>query len=259
MKSERVRFPGALGAELAARIDRPDAAARAWAVFAHCFTCSKDLKAANWISRALVERGFGVLRFDFTGIGESAGDFADTNFSSNLDDLVAATEFMSARSQPSRVLIGHSLGGAAVLAAAHRVPDAVAVATIAAPSTTAHLERSLLRITPELQDHDQARVRLGGREFTIKRQLLDDLQEHSLEAAVRKLDRALLVMHSPDDDVLSIEHAEKIFAMANQPKSFVALHGADHLLMRERDARYAADVLAVWAGSYLQSSSPATS
>ena len=183
MKSERVRFPGAFGAELAARIDRPEADTRAWAVFAHCFTCSKDLKAANWISRALVEKGIGVLRFDFTGIGESAGDFTDTNFSSNLDDLVAATEYMRSRQHPPRVLIGHSLGGAAVLAAAHRVPDAVAVATIAAPSTTVHLKQSLLRISPELEDREQAQVQLGGREFTIKRQLLDDLEQHSLETA----------------------------------------------------------------------------
>jgi len=250
MKSERVRFPGALGPELVARIDRPDTEPGKWAVFAHCFTCSKDLKAANWISRALVEQGIGVLRFDFTGIGESAGDFADTNFSSNLDDLVAATEFMRARQRPARVLIGHSLGGAAVLAAAHRVPDSVAVATIAAPSSTSHLKQSLLRIAPELEDREQAQVNLGGREFTIKRQLLEDLEEHSLEAAVGRLDRALLILHSPTDEVVGIEHAARIFQAARHPKSFVALDGAGHLLMRERDARYAADVLAVWAGRY---------
>jgi len=251
MKTERLKFPGAFGTELAARINQPDAEPRAWAIFAHCFTCSKDLKAANWISRSLVDRGIGVLRFDFTGIGESAGEFGETNFSSNLDDLVAAAEFLRSRGQAPRILIGHSLGGAAVLAAARRIPESVAVATIGAPSATSHLSKTLLRISPELSEKGEAEINLGGRTFNVKQQLLDDLEEHALASVIGELGRALLVLHSPVDAIVSIDHAARIYKTARHPKSFVSLDDADHLLMRERDARYVADVLAAWAGRYL--------
>jgi putative redox protein len=247
---ERVRFPGARGQQLAARIDRPADEPRAWALFAHCFTCSKDLKGARWISRALAEQGIGVLRFDFTGIGESEGDFSDTDFSSNLDDLVAAADFLRAAQRAPKILVGHSLGGAAVLAAAARIPEAVAVATLAAPSDPAHLGGTLLRLAPELERSGRAELTLGGRSFLIRRELLDDLAAQRLEPAIARLGRALLILHSPTDDTVGIEHAARIYQAARHPKSFVSLDDADHLLSRERDARYAATVLAAWASRY---------
>lgn len=247
----RFDFPNAAGEKLAGLCVEPAAGARAWALFAHCFTCSKDLKAVNWISRELVARGIAVLRFDFTGLGESDGDFADTNFTSNLDDLVAAADFMRERFAAPQILVGHSLGGAAVLAAARRVPESVAVATIGAPSDPAHLRETLDEAAPSLATEDATEVRLAGRRFTIRRQLLEDLGRHRLDEAVGGLKRALLVMHSPIDEIVGIDHAAAIYRAARHPKSFVSLDDADHLLMRERDARYAATVLAAWAGRYL--------
>jgi putative redox protein len=248
---ENVRFPGAHGQQLAARIDRPAGEPRAWALFAHCFTCSKDQKGARWISRALAGQGIGVLRFDFTGIGESEGDFAATDFSSNLDDLVAAADFLRGTHRAAQILVGHSLGGAAVLAAAARIPEAVAVATLAAPSDPEHLGRTLVRIAPELEHEGSAEVVLGGRSFRIRRRLLDDLAAQRLEPAITGLRRALLILHSPTDDSVGIEHAARIYQAARHPKSFVSLDGADHLLSRERDARYAASVIAAWASRYV--------
>lgn len=252
LDSTLVRFPGALGDDLAARVDRPEGEPRAWALFAHCFSCSKDLKVVPRISRALNERGVGVLRFDFTGLGESDGDFADTNFTSNLEDLLAAADYVRTELGPPRLLIGHSLGGAAVLATAARIEEAVAVATIGAPSDTGHLGRTILRSTPELKTRGEAEVTLGGRPFVVKRQLLDDLRGHNLEEAIGDLDRALLVFHSPVDEVVGIDHARRIYEAAKHPKSFVSLDDADHLLLRdEADARYVAEVLAAWASRYL--------
>ncbi len=252
IQSQRVTFPGAFGHQLAARLDRSDEPPKACALFAHCFTCSKDLKATARISRALVERGIAVLRFDFTGLGESEGDFADTNFSSNLEDLLAAVEYLRAHHQAPKLLIGHSLGGAAVLASAARVPETVAVATLGAPSDTAHLGEGILRSAPELEAKDEAEVVLAGRPFRIRRQLLDDLREQSVLSAVRRLDKALLILHSPVDEVVDVDHARRIFQAAKHPKSFVSLGDADHLLIRDpADARYVAEVLAAWAGRYL--------
>ncbi len=252
IKSQRVTFPGAFGHQLAARLDRSEQAPRACALFAHCFTCSKDLKATARISRALVERGIAVLRFDFTGLGESEGDFADTNFSSNLEDLLAAVEYMRANHQAPKLLIGHSLGGAAVLATAGRVPEAVAVATLGAPSDTGHLGEGILRSAPELEAADEAEVVLAGRPFRVRRQLIDDLAEQSVLAAVRKLGKPLLILHSPVDDVVDVDHARRIYQAAKHPKSFVSLDDADHLLLRDpADARYVAEVLAAWSGRYI--------
>ena len=251
--SERIRFPGALGGQLAARLDRPPHKPMAYVLFAHCFSCSKDLRAAGWISRALVARGLAVLRFDFTGLGESEGDFADTNFSSNLDDLVAAANYLRCNHEAPRILVGHSLGGAAVLAAADRIPESVAVATIAAPSDTTHLADTILRMAPDLSEQGEAEVRLAGRPFRIKMQLVDDLQDQRLTVAIQNLRRALLVLHSPVDEIVGVDHARRIFEAARHPKSFVSLDGADHLLLqRERDAHYVAEVLAAWAGRYLE-------
>ncbi|HSK80064.1 MAG TPA: alpha/beta fold hydrolase [Thermoanaerobaculia bacterium] len=253
MKSEHLRFPGAHGYELAARLESPVTTPSAYALFAHCFTCSKDLKAAGWISRALVQRGIAVLRFDFTGVGESEGDFAGTDFSSNVEDLVAAADFLRREREAPSFLIGHSLGGCAVLPAAVQIPEVRAVATIAAPSDTEHLRDTLVRLSPELEARGEAEVDLGGgRPFRIRRELLDNLSEDHLKEVLGNLHRALLILHSPVDRIVGIENAQRLYLMAKHPKSFVSLDTADHLLTDERDARYAGDVIAVWAERYLE-------
>lgn len=252
MKSEHLRFPGAHGQSLAARLDSPEGTPVAYALFAHCFTCSKDLKAAGWISRALVEKGIAVFRFDFTGIGESEGDFAGTDFSSNLDDLVAAADFLRKEREAPRLLVGHSLGGCAVLAAAERIPEALAVSTIGAPSDTAHLKDALVHLAPELEARGEAEVRLGGRPFKVRKELLDDLQEEHLRGVLERLHRALLIFHSPVDGVVGIDHARRLFELARHPKSFISLDSANHLLTEEADARFVGEMLATWAGRYLE-------
>lgn len=253
MKSEHLRFPGAHGHELAARLESPVTTPTAYALFAHCFTCSKDLKAAGWISRALVQRGIAVLRFDFTGIGESEGEFSGTDFSSNVEDLVAAADFLRREREAPSLLIGHSLGGCAVLPAAHKIPEVRAIATISAPSDTEHLRNTLVRLAPELEARGEAEIDLGGgRPFRIRRELLDDLTEDHLQEVVGTLRRALLILHSPVDNTVGIKHAQRLYLMAKHPKSFVSLETADHLLTVERDARYAGDVIAVWAERYLE-------
>lgn len=223
-----------------------------YALFAHCFTCSKDLKAVYWISRELAQRGVGVLRFDFTGLGESEGDFAETNFSSNLEDLVAAADFLRREYAAPSILIGHSLGGAAVLAAASKVPEARAVVTINATSNPASLARAISSRAPEIEARGEAEVVLGGRRFRVKQQFLDDLREQNLQEAINKLGRALLVLHSPTDGIVGIDHARRIFEAARHPKSFVVLDGADHLLMNPRDARYAATLISGWGSRYFE-------
>jgi putative redox protein len=254
MQRKRLKFPGAFGDELVGRLELPDpegSEPAAYALFAHCFTCSKDLKAAGWISRALVERGIAVFRFDFTGIGESEGDFADTDFSSNLDDLEAAADFLRREHRAPQILVGHSLGGAAVLAAAERITEARAVATIGAPSDTDHLRDTLIRQAPELEEKEEAEVTLGGRKFRIRQKLLQDLSQGSLTRAIGELGRPLLIFHSPVDEIVGIDHARRIYEAAKHPKSFVSLDDADHLLTDPRDARYVGQVLAAWAGRYV--------
>jgi uncharacterized OsmC-like protein/pimeloyl-ACP methyl ester carboxylesterase len=252
MKSEHLRFPGAQGQSLAARLDSPAGTPVAYALFAHCFTCSKDLKAAGWISGALNARGIAVLRFDFTGIGESEGDFAGTDFSSNVDDLVAAADFLRRERAAPSLLVGHSLGGCAVLAAAERIPEARAVSTIGAPSETEHLKQALVRIAPDLEARGEAEVHLGGRPFRVRRELLDDLTEDHLRGVLERLHKALLIFHSPVDNIVGIDHARRLFEMAKHPKSFISLDTANHLLSEERDARYVGEVLAVWAARYVE-------
>jgi uncharacterized OsmC-like protein/alpha/beta superfamily hydrolase len=252
MNSEHLRFPGARGQSLAARLDSPVGPPVAYALFAHCFTCSKDLKAAGWISSALIERGIAVFRFDFTGIGESEGDFAGTDFSSNVDDLVAAADFLRREREAPRLLIGHSLGGCAVLAAAERIPEARAISTIAAPSDTEHLKKALVHLAPDLEARGEVEVHLGGRPFRVRRELLEDLAEDHLRGVLERLHRALLIFHSPVDATVGIDHARRLFEMAKHPKSFISLDTANHLLSDERDARYVGDVLAVWAERYLE-------
>jgi len=251
--SDQVRFRGALGDELAARLERPDDEPAAYAIFAHCFTCSKDFRPVRRISRALVERGIGVLRFDFTGIGESAGEFADTNFSSNIEDLQAAADYLRENYRAPRLLIGHSLGGTAVLRMAGEVPEVVAVATIAAPSDTLQLRGKLLRWAPAVEKAGEAEFSLAGQTFRVRQQFLDDLSGQRVLSAVRRLRSALLILHSPVDDVVPIEHARRIYKAAPHPKSFVSLDQADHLLLRNpADTRYVAEVLAAWSSRYLE-------
>jgi putative redox protein len=252
MSTERLTFPGALGDALAARLDRPATAPRATALFAHCFTCSKDFKAVRRISQALIDEGIAVLSFDFTGLGESEGDFADTNFSSNVDDLEAAARFLEEGVGAPSLLIGHSLGGAAALAVAHRLDSVRAVASIAAPSDPAHLVSTLERAAPALGTSDEAEVTLAGRSFTIRRQLLEDLEAQRLTTLVRDLGRPLMIFHSPVDAIVGIEHAAALYQAARHPKSFVSLDTADHLLLNDpADAALVGSVMAAWAGRYL--------
>ena len=253
MNSKLVSFSSTRGHELAARWDYGSAPPRAVALFAHCFTCSKDLKAVRRISRALVDRGIGVLRFDFTGLGESEGEFGETNFTSNVEDLLAAAEYLRRGHGAPSLLIGHSLGGAAALVGASEIPECKAVATIGAPSSTRHLQHSLLASNPQLAEADEGTtVVLAGRRFRLQKQLIEDLGKDRVETSVGRLGRALLVLHSPVDDVVDIDHARRIYQAAKHPKSFVSLDSADHLLLQNpADARYAAEVLATWAGRYL--------
>ena len=256
-QTEKFTFVGSQGTELDARLDRPSHDPRGYALFAHCFTCSKDLIAASTISSVLVEAGIGVLRFDFTGLGSSDGDFANTNFSSNITDLTAAADALRERHRGPEILIGHSLGGAAVLAAAGagHIPEVRAVATIGAPADPAHAKCLLTAANIDaIAETGEAEVNLGGRSFTVRKQFLDDISGQNLEASIGSLDAGLLVLHSPDDETVSIDHAQRIFAAANHPKSLVAIDGAGHLLSDRSDARYVASLLATWVGRYLTGS-----
>lgn len=254
---ERVTFPGAQGGALAGRLHLPPTAPRAFAVFAHCFTCGKDVHAAVRVSAALAEAGIATLRFDFTGLGESEGDFAGTTFSGNVDDLVAACDWLRRTHQAPRLLVGHSLGGAAVIAAAARVPEVRAVATIAAPADPAHVRTLFGPRAAELEATGEAEVSLGGpRPFRIRRELLDDLARHESSDAVRELNRALLVLHAPADPIVPVDHARRLFEAARHPKSFVSLDGADHLLSRAEDARWTGGLIATWAARYLGADLP---
>ncbi len=254
--TEKVEFPGASGAPLSARLDLPVAPPIAYALFAHCFTCSKDTRAAAYVAAALAERGIATLRFDFTGLGGSGGDFANTNFSSNRADLVAAADFLRRRYRAPEILVGHSLGGAAVLAAAREIPEASGVVAIAAPAEPAHVLAHIPR-RDEIERTGEAEVVLAGRSFRIRKQLLDDLAGQRPDEAIRNLGKALLVMHSPRDDTVAIDNATRIFQAARHPKSFVSLDPADHLLTRREDAAYAGHVIATWAERYLRSKAPA--
>jgi uncharacterized OsmC-like protein/esterase/lipase len=252
MSAERFDFPNPQGNTLAALLDRPEGPIRAVALFAHCFTCGKDIKAARLIAQGLKLRGVAVLRFDFTGLGASEGEFANTTFSSNVDDLVAAADHLRATIGAPAILIGHSLGGAAVLAAAHRVPDARAVVTIAAPFDPAHVAGLLGDHVDEIKQKGEVEVTLVGRPFRIRRELLDDVAEQNLSRRIADLHKALLVFHSPTDDTVGIDNASKIFLAAKHPKSFISLSGADHLLHKPSDAVYVAHVIAAWAERYLE-------
>ena len=250
LKRGRIDFPGADGQKLAARLDLPDFPARAFALFAHCFSCSKDIHAASRIARRLTEHGIGVLRFDFTGLGSSEGDFANTNFSTNIQDLGAAAAWLSKEVGGPQLLIGHSLGGAAVVAAAANLPEVRAVATIGAPSDAEHVIHNFGERLDEIESSGQAEVHLAGRPFTIKKQFVEDVRGAKVRDAAAGLKRPLLVMHAPLDDIVGIDNATGLFVAAKHPKSFISLDKADHLLTREQDTYYAADMIAAWAAPY---------
>jgi uncharacterized OsmC-like protein/fermentation-respiration switch protein FrsA (DUF1100 family) len=251
MPSERFDFPNANGEKLAAVLDLPEGTPRAYALFAHCFTCGKNVLAASRIAHGLTALGIAVLRFDFTGIGSSEGEFANTTFSSNVADLIAAADHLRRTRQAPALLIGHSFGGAAVLAAAEAVAEARAVVTIAAPSDAAHVTHLFKDKLEDIREQGEVEVALAGRPFRIRREFLDDIAGQSLAEHIARLRKALLIFHSPTDDTVGIENASDIFIAARHPKSFISLAGADHLLSKPSDAIYVANVLAAWAERYL--------
>ena len=249
-RSEKITFTGATGETLAARLELPGGTPRAYALFAHCFTCTKDIFAASRIAKGLTDHGIAVLRFDFTGLGASEGEFANTNFSSNVGDLIAAADYMRAEHQAPAIVIGHSLGGAAVLAAAGDVPEAKAICTIAAPADPAHVAHHFQDAREEIEAKGEAEVLLVGRPFRVQKQFLEDIEAQNLESRIANLKKALLVFHAPRDETVGVENAGAIFQAAKHPKSFVSLDGADHLLSRHEDAIYVANVIAAWAARY---------
>jgi uncharacterized OsmC-like protein/pimeloyl-ACP methyl ester carboxylesterase len=252
MPSERFEFPNARGEKLAALLDLPAGQPVAYALFAHCFTCGKDVLAAKRIAEGLTARGIAVLRFDFTGLGASEGEFANTTFSSNVADLVAAANHLREMYRAPAILIGHSLGGAAVLAAAQHCPEVRAVATIAAPADPAHVTGLFRHHVADIHAKGEVEVALAGRAFRIRKEFLDDVAEQKLHECLANLRKALLVLHSPTDDLVGIDNASAIFSAAKHPKSFVSLSGADHLLSRRADAVYVAEVIAAWSERYLE-------
>jgi putative redox protein len=256
MSLERFDFPNARGLRLAAVLDHPPEEPRAYALFAHCFTCGKDNLGASRIAQALAAHGIAVLRFDFTGIGASEGEFANAGFSANVADLVAAADHLRRTHQAPAMLIGHSLGGAAVLAAAAEIPEARAVVTIAAPADPAHVTGLFKDRIPEINANGEAEVLLAGRSFRVRREFLDDVAEQRLIERIGGLRKALLVLHSPTDDSVGIDNANRIFTAAKHPKSFISLADADHLLSRRSDAAYVGNVIAAWVERYLHQAAP---
>ncbi len=257
MPTERISFPGHSGETLSARLDLPEGPTLATALFAHCFTCGKDIAAARRIAQRLSAMGIAVLRFDFTGLGHSSGEFANTTFHSNAGDLKAAAEYLGSRDMAPRLLIGHSLGGAAVLRAAGDIPAAKAVVTIGAPFDPAHVTHNLGDALDAIAADGQAEVDLGGRPFTIGRDFVEDVKAQTLAPLIGSLKKALLVLHAPRDTVVDISNAGRIFEAARHPKSFVTLDDADHLVSDARDAEYVAEVIAAWADRYLDLTPPA--
>ncbi|SEA34364.1 bifunctional alpha/beta hydrolase/OsmC family protein [Rubrimonas cliftonensis] len=256
MSAERFEFAGHDGAPLAARLDRPVGAPRAAALFAHCFTCGKDIAAARRVAQGLAARGVAVLRFDFTGLGHSGGEFANTSFTTNVEDLTLAAAALAERVAPPQLLVGHSLGGAAVLAARAHIPSVRAVATIGAPADAEHVLKHLGGSLARIREEGAAEVEIGGRPVRVGRDFVEAAQGARLGEAVASLRAALLILHAPRDAVVGVDEASALFRAAKHPKSFVSLDDADHLLSRPEDAAYAADVIAAWAGRYLDPAEP---
>lgn len=252
MNIKKVSFTNKNNDQLAGRLELPlNRKPHNFAIFAHCFTCTKNLTAVKNVGRALTAQGFGVLRFDFTGLGESEGDFENTNFSGNVDDLIEAASYLEAHYAAPSLLIGHSLGGAAAIFAASRIDSVKAVAVINSPSDPAHVTHLLRDSTSQIRKEGKAKVNLGGIDFTIKKQFLDDLQNKSLFQVVGDFQKALLILHSPQDTVVGINNAEEIYKAARHPKSFVSLDGADHMLSQKKDSQYVGQVIAAWGLRYL--------
>lgn len=251
MKSKNIEFTGALGDTLSAKLDSAGDNNSEFALFAHCFTCSKNLKAVGHITKSLAKRGISTLRFDFTGLGQSEGEFANTNFSSNVEDLIAAAKYMESELKAPALLIGHSLGGAAVLHAAHELESVKAVATIGAPSDPSHVKENFEMKLDEIEETGEAEVTLAGRPFKIKKQFLDDLEAAGREDKMSTLNRALLIMHAPKDQTVDINNAAKLYSGAKHPKSFVSLHRADHLLTNPEFSQYAGKLIAQWSEIYI--------
>jgi len=248
---EKLSFSNANGEVLAARLDMPDTEPMAYALLAHCFTCNKSLRAAGYISKALLAEGIAVFRFDFTGLGESAGDFSNTNFSTNVQDILSAAACMQTKGIAADILVGHSLGGTAVLKAAGSIESVNAVVTIACPASPMHVVEQFSESKAKIAAFGESVVQLAGRDFTIKQQFIDDLKQASVLDEVAALKKALLVMHAPLDDTVGIENAATIFQAAHHPKSYVSLHQADHLLSDANDAHYVGEMIACWARRYL--------
>lgn len=257
MQTERLTFDGHDGSPLAARLDKPDGPILATALFAHCFTCSKDIPAARRIAARLTAMGIAVLRFDFTGLGHSGGEFENTTFTSNVEDLIAAGTFLAARNMAPDLLIGHSLGGAAVLRARAGVPSVRAVVTLGAPFDPGHVAHHFSDAKDQIESEGAAEVLLGGRPFRIGRNFVNDISQAQLSPAISDLKAALLILHAPKDQTVGIENASDIFVAAKHPKSFVTLDDADHLITRSEDAEYAADVIAAWVKRYVPLCPPA--
>jgi putative redox protein len=252
MRSSKINFKNKQGEVLSGRLDLPaDQHPHNFAIFAHCFTCTKDFSAIRNISKALASEGFGVLRFDFTGLGDSDGNFSNTNFSSNVEDLSCAADFLATEYKAPSLMVGHSLGGAAVIFAAKKIDSIHAVATIGAPSNPVHVQKQLGKNLEKIQMEGEAVVTLAGRNFTFKKQFIDDLESCSCTEAAKDLNKALLIMHSPQDATVSIKNAEEIYQAAHHPKSFVTLDGSEHLLIDKKNAAYVGKVIAGWAMRYI--------
>ncbi len=253
MPRVKFNFNNEAGLQLAGLLETPDTGQPIlqYALFANCFTCGKDIAAASRISRALANKGIAVLRFDFTGLGNSDGDFSNTNFSSNVQDLIVAAKALESEYQAPNLLIGHSLGGAAVLRAAEQLPSIKAIATIGSPATAEHIQHLFVGEKKTIQTQGEATVKIGFRNFNIKKQFIDDLEKHSSEYTIARLKTALIIFHSPIDNIVSIDEAAKIYQAARHPKSFISLDNADHLLSNKEDAEYVANTLASWASRYL--------
>lgn len=246
---EKITFKGGNGASLSARLDitKP----KAYALFAHCFTGSKDIYAASRIAKKLEEHNIAVLRFDFTGLGNSEGDFENTNFSSNVEDLVAAANFMREELEAPKILIGHSLGGSAVLAAASEIPESKAIVTLGSPADVAHVAHHFEKSREKIMTEGEAEICLAGRPFKIKRQFIEDIEGFKLKSHVKDLKKALLVMHAPRDETVGIENAAELFSWARHPKSYISLDDSDHLITKREHAEYAGNVIAMWADRYI--------
>ena len=255
MKSKKIEFVNTKGIKIKGRLELPlDKLPKAYAIFAHCFTCNKNLTAVKNISRALTSHGFGVLRFDFTGLGESDGDFGDTDFSSNISDLEDVAHYLEREYEAPKLMIGHSLGGAAAIFASSNLSSIQATATIGAPSSPQHVQHLFKSSLDEIEESGKAMVEIGGRPFPISKQFIDDISERSMDTVVKNLRKPLLIMHSPQDTVVEVKNAAEIYSAAMHPKSFISLDGADHLLSNKDDSNYVGNVIAQWASRYVESS-----